>query len=165
MLLSLARVLQPDLSEFDVEHDLYFFSGPELFMSPLSHTEAHVDHQQWQSEVAMWRDDIQQWRKEHEAAQLALTAALASQSDALTQHADAIDKHEKNVAKAEQYIVGCERLIRPVMGAVDRDLSEQHGEELRHQEELREVHERIKKSHFQAITKVGVVVRALGTEL
>ena len=127
--------------------------------------QAHCDHLQWESEAAMWRDDIEKWRQEHEAGLLALNEAIVQHHAALGNHLDTIKHHEAQLAATEHRLAEDERTLQPAMGAIARSLDGPHEEEAGEQDLLRATHERIKRHHYTTMAKVGVLAKALGSEM
>jgi hypothetical protein len=141
------------------------FTNKEIEMTSLTPTQAHQDHTRWNSESAMWRDDIQQWNKEHKAARLALDDALATQNGTLSEHLESINQHGKKVKAAEHHIAEFERTMVENTDSDEPELNEHHRAEAETQNQLRDVHEQIKRHHYSAMAKLNVLVEAVQAQM
>ena len=129
-------------------------------MSVKNHAEMHQNHLAWNSEKLCWREDLRNWQ--HELAQAftnlkELDADLKQHEQALRQHGSAVrlneeivDAHEHSLAEFEKGGSGTDLPL----------LAKQHQEEQVKHDQLRAVHENLKRRHHFMIAQINLLLKA-----
>ena len=129
-------------------------------MSAKNHVEMHQNHLAWNSEKSFWRDDLRNWQ--HELTQAfaslkVLDADLKQHEETLRQHASAIRLNEQNVDTHEHSLAEFER------GGQGTDLpllARQHREEQEKHDQLRSVHEDLKRRHHFVMAHLNLLLKS-----
>lgn len=129
-------------------------------MSIKNHAQMHQNHLAWNSEKSCWREDLRNWQ--HELAQAfvnlkELDADLKQHEQTLRQHAAAIRLNEEIVDAHEHSLAEFER------GGQGTDLpllAKQHRKEQEKHDQLRAVHEDLKRRHHFVIAHLNLLLKA-----
>jgi hypothetical protein len=124
----------------------------------------HFDHKHWRNEILLWRDDLEEWRKEQARLLADIEIALGANVAGLKEHAGSIGSHEGHLLQHEHSISECERASTPRPDAVATIFTDDHEEEAKRQEQLRQAHERMKRYHHRSMARLAAALQALGHE-
>ena len=113
----------------------------------------------------MWRQDIEEWQKEQARLLADLETALGAEVEALKQHKETIARHEGLIASHEQLISQLEAGGgRMSHDEIEARMANEHSKEAGRHETTAAAHERIKRHHHRAMSRLAVVLKALGRE-
>jgi hypothetical protein len=134
-------------------------------MTTRNHELLHADHLRWKSEVAMWRQDIEEWQREQARLLADLETALGAEVEALRQHKTTIVHQEGLIESHERLISQLEASGgRSNHDEIEARMAAEHDKEAGRHESMALAHERIKRHHHRAMSRLAVVLKALGHE-
>jgi hypothetical protein len=110
----------------------------------------------------MWRQDIEEWQREQAKLLADLETALGAEVAALHQHLGAIGRHEQLVVHHERLISQMAASGRRQPNEIEARMAETH--EAGNHEQIKTAHERLKRHHHRAMSRLAVVLKALGSE-